>query len=110
MPAAIFLETSHLEVDPGRDVVATVTVHNTGQIVDEFQFDLVGVPTVWATVTPPSLSLFPGTGGTVQVRFAPPRDASVPPTTETFGVRAVGRELERRFGVETSFIDVANPV
>ena len=30
--------------------------------------------------------------------------------TETFGVRAVGRELERRFGVETSFIDVANPV
>jgi Tol biopolymer transport system component len=87
MPAAIFLETSHLEVDPGRDVVATVTVHNTGQIVDEFQFDLVGVPAVWATVTPPSLSLFPGTGGTVQVRFAPPRDASVPPTTETFGVR-----------------------
>jgi dinuclear metal center YbgI/SA1388 family protein len=30
--------------------------------------------------------------------------------TETFGVRAVGRELERRFGVATSFIDVANPV
>jgi dinuclear metal center YbgI/SA1388 family protein len=30
--------------------------------------------------------------------------------TETFGVRAVGRELERRFGVTTSFIDVANPV
>jgi hypothetical protein len=87
MPAAIFLETSHLEVDPGRDVFATVTVRNTGQIVDEFRFDLVGVPAVWATVTPPSISLFPGTGGAVQVRFAPPRDPSVPPTTETFGVR-----------------------
>jgi Tol biopolymer transport system component len=87
MPAAIFLETSHLEVDPGRDVVATVTVRNTGQIVDQFQFDLVGVPAAWATVTPPSISLFPGTGGTVQVRFAPPRAASVPPTTETFGIR-----------------------
>jgi dinuclear metal center YbgI/SA1388 family protein len=30
--------------------------------------------------------------------------------TETFGVRAVGRELEERFGVETTFVDVANPV
>ena len=30
--------------------------------------------------------------------------------TETFGVQAVGRELEERFGVETTFIDVANPV
>jgi hypothetical protein len=91
MPAAIFLETSHLEVDPGRDVTATVTVRNTGQIVDEFLFDLVGVPAVWATVTPPSISLFPGTGGAVQVRFAPPRHASVPPTTETFGIRVRSR-------------------
>jgi Tol biopolymer transport system component len=87
MPAAIFLETSHLEVDPGRDVSATVTVRNTGTIVDEFRFDLVGVPAAWGTVTPPAISLFPGTGGAVQVRFAPPRDASVPPTTETFGIR-----------------------
>jgi dinuclear metal center YbgI/SA1388 family protein len=30
--------------------------------------------------------------------------------TETFGVRAVGRELEERFGIETTFVDVANPV
>ena len=30
--------------------------------------------------------------------------------TETFGVRAVGRELEDRFGVETTFVDVPNPV
>jgi dinuclear metal center YbgI/SA1388 family protein len=30
--------------------------------------------------------------------------------TETLGVRAVGRELEQRFGVETVFIDVDNPV
>ena len=30
--------------------------------------------------------------------------------TETFGVQAVGRELEQRFGVETTFVDVANPV
>jgi Tol biopolymer transport system component len=87
MPAAISLETSHLEVEPGRDVSATVTVKNTGQIVDEFRFDLVGLPAAWATVTPPSISLFPGTAGAVQVRFAPPRNASVPPTTETFGIR-----------------------
>jgi len=87
MPATIFLETSHLEVDPGRDVSATVTVKNTGQIVDEFRFDFVGAPAAWATVTPPAISLFPGTAGTVQIRFAPPRNASVPPTTATFGLR-----------------------
>jgi dinuclear metal center YbgI/SA1388 family protein len=30
--------------------------------------------------------------------------------TETFGVRAVARRLEERFGLETTFLDVANPV
>ena len=30
--------------------------------------------------------------------------------TETFGVQALGRELVQRFGVETIFVDVANPV
>jgi dinuclear metal center YbgI/SA1388 family protein len=30
--------------------------------------------------------------------------------TETLGVQAVGRELAERFGVETTFVDVANPV
>jgi dinuclear metal center YbgI/SA1388 family protein len=30
--------------------------------------------------------------------------------TETLGVRALGRELEERFGVEATFIDVENPV
>jgi dinuclear metal center YbgI/SA1388 family protein len=30
--------------------------------------------------------------------------------TETFGVQAVGRELVTRFGVETTFVDVPNPV
>ena len=87
MPAVISLEPPHLDVEPGRDVIATVTVRNTGQIIDEFRFDLVGAPAAWATVTPPSISLFPATAGTVQIRFAPPRIASVPPTTEAFGIR-----------------------
>jgi putative NIF3 family GTP cyclohydrolase 1 type 2 len=30
--------------------------------------------------------------------------------TETFGVRALGEHLARRFGVEHAFIDVPNPV
>jgi dinuclear metal center YbgI/SA1388 family protein len=30
--------------------------------------------------------------------------------TETFGVRALAGELQRRFGVETTFLDVPNPV
>ena len=30
--------------------------------------------------------------------------------TETFGVRALASVLQRRFGVETTFLDVPNPV
>ena len=87
MPAAVFLEPAHLEVEPGREVVATVTVRNTGQIVDEFRIDVVGAPSAWATVSPASISLFPGAGGAVQVRFAPPRSAAVEPRTEQYGIR-----------------------
>ncbi len=96
MPAAIFLEPAHLEVEPGREAVATVTVRNTGQIVDEFRFDVVGVPAAWASVTPASLSLFPGAGGAVQVRLAPPRASSVAPGIEGFGIRV-------RSGADPSF-------
>jgi Tol biopolymer transport system component len=87
MPAVISLDNAHLTVEPGRDVVATVTVRNNGQIVDEFRFDFVGLPAAWATVTPQSISLFPATTGTVQIRFAPPRIATVPAGTEAFGLR-----------------------
>jgi hypothetical protein len=87
MPAAIFLDPAHLEVEPGREASATITVRNTGQIVDEFRFDVVGVPAAWAVVTPASISLFPGAGGAVQVRFAPPRAPGVAPGVEGFGIR-----------------------
>lgn len=56
-------------------------LRNTGDVVDEYRFEVVGSLAPWALVEPPSLRLFPGTTGTVEVTFSPPRtpDAAAGP-------------------------------
>ena len=72
MGAAASLEPHALDVDPGGVATCQITVRNTGSVVDEFAFSVLGPAGAWAEVEPPSLSLFPGAEGTATVRFRPP--------------------------------------
>ncbi|WP_369267367.1 RICIN domain-containing protein [Streptomyces harbinensis] len=57
-------------------------LRNTGDVVDEYRFEPVGEVAPWTTVEPETLRLYPGTTGTVELTFAPPRspDAAAGPT------------------------------
>jgi hypothetical protein len=57
-------------------------LRNTGDVVDEYRFEPVGDLAPWTTVEPVTLRLYPGTTGTVELAFAPPRtpDAAAGPT------------------------------
>lgn len=92
MGAAAVLSEESLTVEPGGMAVSEIRVRNTGEIVDQFTFDALGVAAEWATFDPPSLSLFPDAEGSAVVRFAPPRRATTPIGSVPFGTRVNSKE------------------
>jgi hypothetical protein len=105
--AQLSLSETRLDVVPGGAAVVLVTVHNSGAVVDEIWIEPLGDAAEWAAVEPPSLSLFPGTSGTVAVTFRVPDGSGVPPGALPFGLRARCREDMAGTSVEEGELVVA---
>ena len=69
MGALVSLRERQLDVVPGSSTTLTVSVKNTGTVVDQFTIDVLGDPGAFATAAPAALSLFPGTEGSAVVTF-----------------------------------------
>jgi hypothetical protein len=106
MGAAAFLETKSLAVNPGEEAAASIRVRNTGQVVDQFTLSVLGDAQPWATVEPPTLSLFPGAEGTATVTFRPPKSAEVPAGPLPFGIRVDSKEDPAGDTVEEGSLEV----
>ncbi len=87
MSLRAILSSSTLAVDPGSKVSAEVEVANTGEIVEDFRFEVVGPAAAWATVEPAEVALFPGDSGKAKVIFAPPRHPTTRAAELPFGVK-----------------------
>ncbi|MFI5259982.1 MAG: hypothetical protein ACHQ01_10305 [Candidatus Limnocylindrales bacterium] len=106
MAVIVKLPSDIVSVVPGAVATVQVTVRNTGTVVDQLTIDVVGDPASWATVEPPTLSLFPGAEGQVVVSFAPPRLASTAAGTLVFGLRATSREDPAGSAVEEGTLSI----
>lgn len=100
------LSNRTIAVEPGTTATCEVRVRNTGSVVDQFDFTVVGDTDGWVTVEPPSLSLFPAAEGVAQVRISPPRDARVPAGRVPFGIKVASREDPPGSVVEEGTADV----
>nr|PPQ62307.1 hydrolase [Streptomyces sp. QL37] len=67
-------------------------LRNTGDVVEEYRFEAVGSPAPWTAVEPQSLRLYPGTTGTVDLTFAPPRTPDATAGPNPYAVRIVPTE------------------
>lgn len=67
-------------------------LRNTGDVVDEYRFEPVGPIAPWTTVEPPTLRLYPGTTGTVELTFAPPRTPDATAGPNPYAVRITPTE------------------
>lgn len=92
MPSAAKLSSQSVTVEPGGQVSVDVTVANTGQTVDQYSIEIVGVPSQWSAVEPPSVSLFPGKEEHAKVTFRPPRSSGTALGAVPFGVRVRARD------------------
>jgi hypothetical protein len=92
MGAVAQLSQATVDVEPGRTATLTMTVRNTGTVVDRFSFEALGAAAPWVTFNPPSLSLFPEASGVVNVTLSPPREPTVAAGPTPLGIRVLSAE------------------
>ena len=107
MSAIVRLPVSVADVEPGASVSLELTVRNTGTVVDQFSFEVLGGAAGWATFDPLTVSLFPQAEETVHVTFAPPRATDTASGAIPFGVRVQSREDPEGSIVEEGTLNVA---
>jgi hypothetical protein len=105
--ALLDLEPRAAAATPGDRATVKLRVRNTGTVVDQFDLAVLGDSQAWATVDPPTLSLFPGAEGSATVTFSPPRSAQVPAGRLPFAIRAESKEDPAGSIVEEGTVDVA---
>ncbi len=79
-------------MDPGSTATVRLRLRNTGDVVDEYRFVLVGDIAPYVTVEPATVRLYPGTTGTVELTFAPPRSPDATAGPNPYGVQIVPTE------------------
>lgn len=79
-------------MDAGSTAVVRLRLRNTGDVVDEYRFLPVGDVAPYVTVEPPTIRLYPGTTGTVQLTFAPPRTPDATAGPNPYAVQIIPTE------------------
>ncbi|UUU30755.1 RICIN domain-containing protein [Streptomyces sp. CA-210063] len=86
------LEPASATVDPGGSTTVRLRLRNTGDVVDEYRFEPVGDIAPWTIVEPQTLRLYPGTTGSVDLTFAPPRTPDATAGPNAYAVRITPTE------------------
>lgn len=107
MGALASLEGRPVAVEPGGQATTEIRVRNTGSVVDQFTFEVLGDAKSWSTIEPATLSLFPGAEETAQITFSPPRSPQVPAGQLPFAIRVISKEDPDGSVVEEGTLDVA---
>src|ERR1700730_10613687 len=81
-------------------------IRNAGSIVAEYTFAVLGEGAGWAEVTPPRLTLYPGTDGTATVTFRPPRRPVTLEGSVPFGLRVISSEDAEAGSVDEGVLHV----
>jgi hypothetical protein len=89
MTVIVNLKAEDLHVEPGQTVTSSLTVINTGTIVEQFTIMLLGDVAAWTDAAPPVVSLFPGGQETVTLAFSPPRVYTTPSGLVPFAVKVI---------------------
>jgi hypothetical protein len=86
------LEPASTTVDAGSAATVRLRLRNTGDVVDEYRFVPVGEIAPYVAVEPQTLRLYPGTTGTVQLTFAPPRTPDATAGPNPYAVQIIPTE------------------
>lgn len=101
------LEKSSVQLAAGGIETIPLQIRNNSEIVEGYRFEVLGVPSAWATVEPAEITgLFPGAETTATVSFNPPRSATVPAGQLSFGVRVIPTQHPDQAVVPEGMVEV----
>lgn len=100
------LDRPTVVVTPGAESSTTLTVRNDSDIVEAYEFEVLGECAPWTTVEPVRLSLYPGTTANVTVLFRPPRSPEVTAGEKPLGIRVIPVERPETGTVSESTVIV----
>ncbi|MGW4896906.1 COG1470 family protein [Kitasatospora sp. NPDC004240] len=101
------LEPASAPVEPGGATTVTLRVRNTGDVVEEYRITPLGEPAQWVSVEPATLTQYPGTTGTVELTFAPPRTPDATAGPQPFAVQVTPSEQREAVTVVEGVLLVA---
>ncbi|TCO55784.1 hydrolytic protein [Actinocrispum wychmicini] len=100
------LDRPTIVVTPGAEATTTLTVRNDSDIVEAYEFEVLGECAPWTTIEPARLSLYPGTTANVTVLFRPPRSPEVTAGEKPLGIRVMPVERPETGTVSESTVVV----
>ena len=100
------LDVESVSVEAGGRVTLPLSVRNTGDVVEDYEIEILGIPAAWTTVDPPTFTLYPGTAQEATVDVHPPRTSAVPAGEMRLGVHVVPTEHPDQGVVPEAVIDV----
>lgn len=105
MGVAVVFDTSRVEVAPGTEANIAVRIRNTGQVVDQFDLDILG-DAGWVRVEPATVNLLPDEEASATIVCAPPKSAQVTAGERTFGLRVLSHEDTEGSAIEEAAVAV----
>jgi hypothetical protein len=106
MTTSASLDSPWVRLDAGDEAVIPLQIRNTGNLVEGYHLEIVGVPGEWTTVEPRDITLYPGATTTATLAVRPPRSSSVPAGELRFGVRVTPTERPDEAVVPEGVIEV----
>lgn len=81
------LEVDNLVLAAGGQATLPLEIRNTGEFVEEYRLEIVGVPGQWTSIADPEFTLYPGTSTVTTLTVEPPRSSAVPAGEQRFGIK-----------------------
>lgn len=100
------LDIMSVSVEAGGRVTLPLNVRNTGEVVEDYLVEILGVPSAWTTVDPQHFTLYPGTAQVATVDVHPPRSSEVPAGELRMGVHVLPTEHPDQAVVPEAVVEV----
>ena len=88
----ISVSEDQLQAEPGSDVSTTISIRNSGNVVDVFTIEIAGLDESWVDLSVSSVSLFPGDQSTSELKITVPRDGTALAQKYPFTVKVASRK------------------
>jgi hypothetical protein len=100
------LERESVRLDAGDHASLPLEIRNTGDIVEDYHLEVVGIPAQWTTIDEPDFTLYPGTSTVATLDVHPPRSSEIPAGELRFGIRVIPTDHPEEAVVPEAVVEV----